>query len=321
MSINNPLIINIDRLSKDIIEPLLIDRTERRNIIWATSDYTDLGPFFQPGQQIHYELITGAYSQVILPRVLKAHEQRQVRTRDKAEVFTPSWVCNEQNNMVDAQWFGRLNVFNQSGNKTWKTTDEKIKFDEKGSHTWKQYVDVKRLEVTCGEAPYLVSRYDSVTGEIIPIKERIGLLDRKLRVVTENTESKKDWKCWARRAVESIYGYEYQGDNLLLARLNIFYSYIEYYQYRFKEDPPLLEQVAIAKVISWNLWQMDGLNYAIPLCKGLDEPYQTVLSEYIDDLTEAEIAYLSDPKGQPFCRIKDWRGNKTIEYRKIVEAK
>ena len=81
-------------------------------------------------------------------------------------------------------------------------------------------MDVKRLEITCGEAPYLVSRYDTVTGRTIPISERVGLLDRKLRVVHENTGTEAEWKKWARRAVESVYGYEFQGDNLLLAREN-----------------------------------------------------------------------------------------------------
>jgi hypothetical protein len=39
------------------------------------------------------------------------------------------------------------------------------------------------MEISCGEAPYLVSRYDTVSGNIISVDDRIGLLDRKLRVV------------------------------------------------------------------------------------------------------------------------------------------
>lgn len=57
-------------------------------------------------------------------------------------------------------------------------------------------MDSKRLEITCGEAPYIVSRYDAATGEIIPIERRIGILDRKLRVVNENTETEEDWLFW-----------------------------------------------------------------------------------------------------------------------------
>lgn len=48
-------------------------------------------------------------------------------------------------------------------------------------------MDARRIEISCGEAPYLVSRYDTVTGEFIELLSRIVLLDRKLRVVTENT--------------------------------------------------------------------------------------------------------------------------------------
>ena len=88
--------------------------------------------------------------------------------------------CNEQNNLADDAWFGDKGVFNTSNNKQWSTNYNKIKFSNK---TWEDYVKSKRLEISCGEAPYLVSRYDTVTGKTIKIEDRIGLLDRKLRVV------------------------------------------------------------------------------------------------------------------------------------------
>ena len=47
-----------------------------------------------------------------------------------------------------------------------------------------------RMEITCGEAPYLVSRYDTTTGEPIPIGRRIGLLDRKLCVINRQLYAK-----------------------------------------------------------------------------------------------------------------------------------
>ena len=103
-----------------------------------------------------------------------------------AEVFTPSWVCNAQNNLVDEAWFGRKDVFNveDTANHTWKANTDKIEYPK--GKTWKDYVRATRMEMTCGEAPYLVSRYDATTGESIPLQERIGLLDRKLRVISEN---------------------------------------------------------------------------------------------------------------------------------------
>ena len=49
------------------------------------------------------------------------------------------------------------------------------------------------------------------TGEAIPIKDRIGILDRKLRIINENTDNEGEWLKWTIRAFQSVYGYEYQG--------------------------------------------------------------------------------------------------------------
>ena len=127
------------------------------------------------------------FSTVIQPRITKAQNTQDGRTREKAEVFTPCWICNKQNNLVDERWFGRPHVFNKEVEHTWISTLDKIEFPN-SKKTWKKYVDAQRLEISCGEAPYLVSRYDAVTGEKIPLRSRIGLLDRKLRVVDENIE-------------------------------------------------------------------------------------------------------------------------------------
>ena len=217
--------------SKDLLDILLFDRTTRKNICWATDYYTSYGVQYMPQEPITKELITGPNSHLLKPRVLRSLDEKNLRTKDKAEVFTPSWVCNEQNNLVDEAWFERKDVFNITDNKnqTWKATEVKIAFPK--GKTWKKYVDAKRLEISCGEAPYLVSRYDTVTGNEIPINERIGLLDRKLRVINENTDVEDEWYKWAIRAYQSIYGYEYQGDNLLLARENLLYTFILYFVY------------------------------------------------------------------------------------------
>ncbi len=164
---------DIAQYSRELLDILLKDRTTNENIIWATSDYTAHGELYAATEQIYANLITGVYSKLIQPRVAKAHEQKNSRTRDKAEVFTPSWICNAQNNLVDEHWFGRPNVFNIPQDSTWTAT-ERIVFPDDKQHTWKQYVDARRIEISCGEAPYLVSRYDTVTGEPIDlIKNKI----------------------------------------------------------------------------------------------------------------------------------------------------
>ena len=70
------------------------------------------------------------------------------------------------NNHCDDEWFGRADVFNHQEGQVWTVSTDPVTFPE--GKDWKQYVDSRRLEITCGEAPYIVSRYDTSTGEIIP---------------------------------------------------------------------------------------------------------------------------------------------------------
>ena len=253
--------IDIDegKWSKKILEILLIDRTTNRNIIWGTDDYENLGKDYYSHFPILLHLITGENSNIIQPRVWKTREKQGNRKKEKAEVFTPSWICNVQNNLVDNAWFGRKNIFNIEKEKSWEVMENKINFPKKKNKTWQKYVDENRLEITCGEAPYLVSRYDTVSGKPIELNERIGILDRKMRIVNENTNNEKEWLKWSERAFQSTYGFEFQGDSLLIARENILASYCDYIEYKLQREPTEFELLKIAKIISWNLWQMDGL--------------------------------------------------------------
>ena len=152
-----------------LLDVLLLDRTTGHNIIWGTDDYLYLGESYGSHYPITIELISGLYANVIQPRVVKSKEQQGERTKGKAEVFTPVWLCNEQNNIIDAAWFGRSGVFNTSDLKSWNPTTKKVKFPDDKKKSWQKYVDERRLEIACGEAPYLVSRYDSTTGEYIKL--------------------------------------------------------------------------------------------------------------------------------------------------------
>ena len=173
------------------LKALLKDKTTKKNIIFATSVYSSQGTPIKATEQMTEEILKGFAQYEIQPRVLKNKEQQQERTRAKAEVFTPSWICNKMNNHCDEEWFGRKYVFNVERKQGWQVNTEKVKFDTEDG--WKKYVDSKRLEITCGEAPYIVSRYDAATGKLLGIKQRIGILDRKLRVVNENTDSETEW--------------------------------------------------------------------------------------------------------------------------------
>lgn len=293
-----------------ILSTLLVDRTTRHNIVWATDDYKEVSSLHQANAEITVTSITGKYSELIAPRIAKSRDLQVSRTKGKAEVFTPSWICNEQNNLVDEAWFGRKDVFNHSKDKSWISTTAKIEFSDKRSKNWMAYVDERRMEITCGEAPYLVSRYDATTGEIIPLKQRIGLLDRKLRVVKENTGNETDWLKWSKRAFESIYGFEYQGDSLLLARENLLATYVDYMSDSLNRKPTESELLSIATIISWNIWQMDGLTGYPPYCEAPVSNIQLTLFDFMDGKTSA---HPSTP-----CRIKDWRANKTNTFNDLL---
>ncbi|MBD5427326.1 MAG: restriction endonuclease subunit M [Treponema sp.] len=254
----------------DAFRKLLIDHSTQKNIIWATNSYEDIGDGYRFKDEITPEKIIGEHGQLIRPRALKDRDEQIRRVKDKAEVFTPSWICNAQNNLIDEAWFGRANVFNEEitledGSHTWIPSEGEIEFSDEKGKTWKDYVRDMRLEITCGEAPYLVSRYDAVSGEpISDLKMRVGLLDRKLRVVSENTETSGDWIDWAKTALECTYGYEWQGDNLLLAREALMLTVLDYYRAKFCKEMPKQSIPGLAYIISWNLFQMDGLKYVIP---------------------------------------------------------
>ncbi len=314
----SPLLIDIIEddllaLSAPVLDILLLDHTTGQNIFWATHDYETLGRGYDYHAPILPALITGQRGMVIRPRVLKTKAEQTDRAKDMAEVFTPSWVCNAQNNLVDEAWFGRTDVFNteDATNHTWQATANKIEFPE--GKTWKDYVRATRMEMTCGEAPYIVSRYDATTGEPIPISQRIGLLDRKLRVVSENVDTSGEWLEWAQAAYKNIYGFEWQGDNLLLAREALLWTFIEYYQEKFHKAPLLKSVNYIAYIISWNLWQMDGLKGVVPdSCRnGVMEKEPTLFGEQ-EKLVNCPGCQQDDMRRHNgrYCLIRDWKNDK-----------
>lgn len=89
------------RLDPRIVNILLRDKTTGENLIWGTDNYASLGKDYEENSFMRVELITGINGEVIKPRCEKSKDEQQLRIRQKAEVFTPTWICNVQNNLVD----------------------------------------------------------------------------------------------------------------------------------------------------------------------------------------------------------------------------
>ena len=294
-----------------VLDTLLKDKSTGKNIIWATDPPEELQTvMYEPvtdRSQITTQQLGLTHYEVVLPRMMKQTDTQQQRTRKKGEVFSPAWVCNKMNNALDADWFRALRAEESAGQFTvelpqgWQTVETPVQFPACKGRTpaWVQYVQSRRLEVTCGEAPFLASRYDAATGEMIPVARRIGILDRKLRVVSENAATEDEWRKYATHAVQSTYGYEYQGDNLLLARVNLLLTYAEHLQARWQRKPTKEELQPIANIISWNVWQMDGLHLSVPGGKPQPE------AEQLDLFSMFGAAEPQPPTVS--CKVKNWR--------------
>lgn len=311
----------IYKYDNDLLRILLKDRSSKKNIIWATDNYAHKGFGYQFSDEISIMAITSHKGGVVKPRTEKSKKVQESRIRDKAEVFTPSWICNKQNNLVDNEWFGTNFVFNEEKDKTWTATTEPITFPTATGKTWQDYINDVRLEITCGEAPYLVSRYDTVSGYMIELSQRIGLLDRKLRIVSENTHTEEEWLKWAFKSIQNTYGYDWQGDNVLLARENLFFTFIDYYKAKFDKEPALVILKKIANIISWNIWQMDGLKFVIPeSCREIKE-CQLTLFDTSADRQPCPGCASNNPYAHTgvYCIIKDWKANKKVTFVSLLK--
>lgn len=286
----------------DLLFILLQDKTTGNNILWATDSYESKGEMFAPFAQIEIDLVTGRYGSLIQPRAVKSKEEQLYRTRDKAEVFTPLSIVKQMN----------------------ETFDKKIIT----KHNWKEYVALLKLEITCGEAPYIVSRYDPVSEsqELLPIQKRVGFLDRKLRIVSKYCTNHDDWLKWVKVAFKSSYGYEWQGDSLLIARENLLYTFIDYYRDKFKKSPTLKLQKEIADIIVWNIFQMDGLRFVIPMsCKNekkINKGELTLFGKKDDYITETPCVGCENRTAKNhngiYVRTMDWVHDKPINFVDII---
>ena len=306
-SIENKININIEKCSStDILESiireqmprildiLLIDRTtssinKNKNIIWANDNYISYGSKdYSAIAQIKPEMITGENGELIMPRALKSRNQQKERTKSKAEVFTPIWIVKKQNDVID-------NNYLEDDTKT--------------------YARRKWLEITCGEAPYMATRYDMETGDIIPLSERVGFVDRKLARINKEISDKAEWQQLVELAYKSCYGFEWSGDSLLLARENLLYTYRDYYFVKWNEEPLYGLFEKIAEIISYNIFQMDGLKYIIPLSEKKEKIIEVQMS--IFDNEKPEERWMIKPGKR--VKIMNWDTNKMEFFDKGVK--
>lgn len=271
----------------EILDILLLDRTKStknkdRNIIWANDNYIKYSSnLYSAKREILPSLITGHLRYIVKPRAKKDIDVKKKRTKANAEVFTPIWVVEKQIDEI-------IDSFK---------TDDLFSFINR---TW--------LEITAGEAPYITSRYDVETGELLEIQKRVGFLDRKLMRINNSINNKKDWQNYVKMAYKSSYGFEWNGDSILIARENLLLSYRDYYINKWNEEPSYEWFYDIAIIISYNIFQMDGINYTVPLSERREKIVNNQLSLFEDNL---EPVYVDKPGIR--VKIMNWESSK-MEY-------
>lgn len=120
--------------------------------------------------------------------------------------------------------------------------------------------------------------------------------------IAEQSNTEKEFIKWSKIAYESSYGYELQGDSLLLARENLLLSFCEYYDYKFGKLPTMKVIKQIATIISYNIFQMNGLTKQTPYSDDSKGNIQLNLFDEVNNL---------EKQGDMFTLVKDWK-NKVL---------
>ena len=285
-----------------LLDILLQDKTTGNNILWATDSYEYKGKMYAQHKPITSNLVTDNNGKLIQPRSVKSKKEQSYRTRDKAEVFTPLNIVKQINNACDNKRVTKSN--------------------------WQEYVFLLKLEITCGEAPFIVSRYDPVSDKqiLLPLEKRVGFLDKKMRIVSKYCNTKEEWIRWAKIAFQSSYGYEWQGDSLLIARENLLYTFIDFYKAKFGKTPSTILQKEIAEIIVWNIFQMDGLKYVIPMSckkenitiKGRESLFGKEDDRVLEKPCSGCINKTAKNHNGIYTTIMDWKAEKTTRFVDIV---
>lgn len=156
-----------------------------------------------------------------------------------------------------------------------RSSDLLCGYENLTTHNWQAYVREPKLEITCGDGPFITNT------------DRSGFLDRKLWAVNEFCID--DWAKWTKIAYRASYGYEIRGDRLFLARRNLLRILLDYWQMKFpyeKVDREFLKEIAM--IISWNVFQMDGVTGMLP-------------------------------GRRLFAKVMDWGNNEVVDFVKINE--
>lgn len=222
----------LQEIDESVLETLLTDKSTRRPLVW-------------PSRPEHP---AAWMSRDDLLRPELAAEDPQAEQTEFLE-----W--NRKLNRLDADWFGHEPAFNTESPTGWQTLSEPVAFDE--PFHWKKYVIRPVFLFQAGRGQALVFRPFAQGAEPMPCEKRMGILDRRLRIISENTWDESEWLRWAESALQSLYGTDSSPLSIFQARLSAIMAVREAYAERFGAQLPVRKEKYMVTTLCWNLFQMD----------------------------------------------------------------
>ena len=199
---------------------------ERQNWIKENLDdkFPEIAPLLRAGLSFDEENVS--------PHYLRTQSDRKQRAQKQAEVVTPLKLVKMM-------------------------VDNLVKESPEIVNSWQALAKSTVLEPACGETPFITTRYDIETGDIIPLNKRVGFLDRKFAEIDKAVNNEKDWLKWAFEAVNSVWGFDADGGSVLIARTNIVNTFADHLQEKWNRTPTRKELKWLATITQHNYFQDD----------------------------------------------------------------
>ncbi|MFC3929040.1 hypothetical protein ACVR05_04135 [Streptococcus caprae] len=265
---------------KQLEHLLLIDRTTRKPLVWASERQAFRGRGFQATDELSTLKFTGIYQDVIKPLALKIEEG----SAQAAEAINLDGIQH----VIDLELTGMDFL------------------------SWTEFLETRWLDKRALEGGFLITPYHQATGQTIPILQRAGILDLKLQAIMREVTSPNAFFTWAQIAYQTSYAYLLAGDDLFLLRDELLKTFDAYYAAKFFLAPLPQFREEIARIISYNIVQMDDSTFSVPPSEPTDQAIQLDLF--------GQIAEQQAPSAAMKTRIKDWNYNRLLTVESALAA-
>lgn len=237
-----------------ILDILLRDKTTGKPLVFPPDQTSG-----RPSPFLGLEDLYGVQSQKDMP--------------DEAEEVQTLCSWNRKLNQLDEVWFQRSGVFNTPTAEGWIPAADPVYFED--PFHWKKYVN---QQIYVPDLDWGAALTFAGTSENLPLNERMGQLDRELRLVNENVRSQQEWQKRTSTMLARMLGCAKDPIRLFRARLCVLETCREAFQARFGHLPSARDEKALAHIVARNLFQSEDELNTVPF-QEMEETLQLSLFE------------------------------------------